>query len=104
MSMNRMYPDSGAATATSSGVRGGGCVCCSRSGQCGHGIISSITLSVSVAMRSTMWFTLIACEMWWMKNSSQPTQVSASTIAPSTVATGANGCGSERAAGNAAMQ
>src|ERR1017187_6105507 len=39
-----------------------------------------------------------------MKKSSQPTQTSASTIAPSTVATGAKGCGSERAAGSAAMQ
>ena len=102
--MNRMYPDSGFATASSSGVAGGACDCCSRSGQCGHGMTSSITPSVSFAMRSTMWFTLIACEMWWMKNSSQPTQMSASSIAPSTVATGANGCGSDRAAGKAAMQ
>src|ERR1035441_7241640 len=39
-----------------------------------------------------------------MKKSSQPTQTSASTIAPSTVATGAKGCGSERAAGSAALQ
>src|ERR1017187_6157660 len=39
-----------------------------------------------------------------MKKSSQPTQTSASTIAPSTVATGAKGGGSERAAGSAAMQ
>src|SRR5579862_3921374 len=39
-----------------------------------------------------------------MKNNSQPTQASASTIAPSTAATGANGCGSERAAGSAAIQ
>src|SRR5580700_1502954 len=39
-----------------------------------------------------------------MKNSSKPTQTSASSIAPSTVATGANGWGSEWAAGTAAMQ
>ncbi len=39
-----------------------------------------------------------------MKKSSHPTQASASSIAPSTVATGANGCGTERAAGRAAMQ
>src|ERR1035441_4532268 len=39
-----------------------------------------------------------------MKKSSQPTQTSASAIAPSTVATGAKGCGSERAVGSAAMQ
>src|ERR1017187_9558740 len=39
-----------------------------------------------------------------MKKSSHPTQTSASTIAPRTVATGAKGCGSERAAGSAAMQ
>jgi hypothetical protein len=55
-------------------------------------------------MRSTMWLTLIDWEMWWMKNSSQPTQISASNIAPTTVATGANGCGMERAAGSAATQ
>src|ERR1035437_5087059 len=39
-----------------------------------------------------------------MKKSSKPTQTSASAIAPRTVATGANGGGSERAAGSAAMQ
>src|ERR1039457_7426177 len=39
-----------------------------------------------------------------MKKSSKPTQSSASTIAPKTVATGAKGCGNERAAGSAAMQ
>ena len=55
-------------------------------------------------MRSTMWLTLIACEMWWMKYSSQPTHSSASSMAPQTVATGANGCGTERAAGSAARQ
>ena len=70
----------------------------------GHGISSSITSSVSRAMRSTMWLTLIACEMWWMKNISQPTATSASSIAPVTVSTGTNGTGSERAAGSAAMQ
>src|ERR1039457_5307683 len=39
-----------------------------------------------------------------MKKSSKPTQTRASTIAPSTVATGAKGCGSDRAVGSAAMQ
>src|ERR1039458_9318810 len=39
-----------------------------------------------------------------MKNSSKPTQASASTIAPKTVATGAKGGGNESAAGSAAMQ
>src|SRR5208337_3495035 len=39
-----------------------------------------------------------------MKKSSKPTQTNASTIAPKTVATGANGRGYERAAGSAAMQ
>src|SRR5664279_467625 len=39
-----------------------------------------------------------------MKKSSNPTQTSANTIAPRTVATGAKGGGSERAAGSAAMQ
>src|SRR5271157_3937112 len=39
-----------------------------------------------------------------MKNSSKPTQVSASTMAPRTVATGAKGRGNECAAGSAAMQ
>src|ERR1700675_657345 len=39
-----------------------------------------------------------------MKNSSKPTQASASSIAPRTVATGAKGRGKERAAGSAAMQ
>ena len=51
-----------------------------------------------------MWLTLIDCEMWWMKNSSQPTHISASSIAPSTVSTGANGSGIDRAAGSAATQ
>ena len=55
-------------------------------------------------MRSTMWLTLIACEMWWMKKISQPTRHSASSMAPVTVSTGTNGTGSERAAGSAAMQ
>src|SRR5208283_3559674 len=39
-----------------------------------------------------------------MKKSSRPTQVSASTMAPRTVATGAKGRGNECAAGSAAMQ
>src|ERR1035438_2788295 len=39
-----------------------------------------------------------------MKKSSKPTQTSASTMAPRTVATGAKGWGSERAVGSAAMQ
>src|SRR5579872_4267606 len=39
-----------------------------------------------------------------MKKTSQPTQTSASTIAPDVVTTGTNGCGSDRAAGIAAMQ
>ena len=55
-------------------------------------------------MRSTMWLTLIACEMWWMKKISQPTETSASSMAPVTVSTGTNATGSERAAGSAAMQ
>ena len=70
----------------------------------GRGIRSSMTSSVSRAMRSTMWLTLIACEMWWMKKISQPTATSASSMAPVTVSTGTNGTGSERAAGSAAMQ
>ena len=51
-----------------------------------------------------MWLTLIACEMWWMKNTSQPTATSDSSMAPVTVTTGTNGTGSARAAGSAAMQ
>src|SRR5208282_561126 len=39
-----------------------------------------------------------------MKKTNHATHVTASTMAPVTVATGANGCGNERAAGNAAMQ
>src|SRR5579863_3561146 len=39
-----------------------------------------------------------------MKKSSQHTQANASSMAPSTVATGAKGLGRERAAGSAAMQ
>src|ERR1022692_389403 len=39
-----------------------------------------------------------------MKKISQATQVSASSMAPVTVATGEKGCGRERAAGNAATQ
>src|ERR1035437_10902383 len=39
-----------------------------------------------------------------MKKSNHATQVMASSIAPRTVATGANGRGSDRAAGSAAMQ
>jgi hypothetical protein len=35
---------------------------------------------------------------------SQPTQISASSIAPVTLATGTNGCGNARAAGKVAMQ
>src|ERR1039458_3144396 len=70
----------------------------------GHGIIWRIISSVSDAIRSTMWLTLIACEMWWMKKSSQHTQANASSMAPMTLTAGAKGCGSERAAGRAAMQ
>ncbi len=65
---------------------------------------SSMTSSVSRAIRSTMWLTLMDCEMWLMKKISHPTQTSASSIAPVTVATGTNGCGNVRAAGKAAMQ
>src|SRR5665647_548292 len=65
---------------------------------------SSMTSSASPAIRSTMWLTLIEREMWLMKKISHPTQTSASAIAPVTVATGTNGCGNARAAGNAAMQ
>src|SRR5664280_2684546 len=39
-----------------------------------------------------------------MKKRSQPTQTRARSIAPRTVATGAKGCGRERAAGSAAVQ
>jgi hypothetical protein len=39
-----------------------------------------------------------------MKKISQATQISASSMAPVTVATGETACGSERAAGNAATQ
>ena len=60
--------------------------------------------SVSRAMRSTMWLTLIAWLMCWMKKISQPTHSSASSIAPAVVATGANGCGRVRAAGSAPRQ
>jgi hypothetical protein len=51
-----------------------------RSRRCGHGNVSSIM------------------------NSRHPTQATASGMAPITAKTGAKGCGSERAAGSAAMQ
>ena len=70
----------------------------------GSGITSSITISVSEAIRSTMWLTLIACEMWLMKNSSNPTQIIASRTAPMTEVTGEKGRGKECAAGRVAMQ
>ena len=67
-------------------------------------MVSSMMASVSLAIFSTMWLTLIACEMWWMKKSNHATHASASSIAPRTVRTGAKGCGTERAAGSAATQ
>ena len=51
-----------------------------------------------------MVLTLMECEMWWMKYTSQPTQTGTSSMAPATVATGTKGLGTERAAGRAAMQ
>ncbi len=48
--------------------------------------------------------TLIAWLMCWMKKISQPTQRSASIIAPTVEAIGANGCGRLQAAGNAPRQ
>ena len=73
-------------------------------GRRGVGIISSMTASVSAAIRSTMKFTLIAWEMWWMKYRSHPTQAIARIMPPDTVATGEKGVGMERAAGRAAVQ
>ena len=57
-----MYPDSSLGMVASQADAAG--APSSLPSLCGQGIISSIMAMVSKAMRSTIWFTLIAREMW----------------------------------------